>query len=166
MSNAAKKEAEMSKSDQEENSTIVVPPSSSTTSQGGCTRCCRQTLAFLASTLGLTILTVAYSALGGYIFMVLESSASPAALDQSPTGAVPETAAAAVAAPGLSLDEGAVRKSLALHLERLWNVTEHLNVIYKDTWAEVAEGVLRRYADDVLHEISYFYPKNEIVDVN
>lgn len=148
MSNATK-EAEISKSDQEENKTVAVS-TSSTSTQGGCTRCCRQTLTFLASTLGLTVLTVAYSALGGYIFMVLESPAPTSALDQSPTETVSEMVAAE---PGLSLDRRAVRESLSYHLERLWNATEDMNVIYRDSWARLAEGLLLQYADDVFEAV-------------
>lgn len=145
-----------------------MPPSrSSSSSSSSCSVCCRSILAFLASTVGLTVLAVAYSALGGYIFMVLESTppppSAPPPLPPLTTVPVDRTAETVMArdarvppqppSTALFLDREAVGAARARHLELLWNMTERLNVIYRETWTEMAGEVLRRYADDVFQAV-------------
>jgi len=70
-----------------------------------CFNCCKRFTAFLLSTVGLSVLTVAYSVLGGLLF-------------------------AAVEAPNEMAVKSGVRDSLQWHVTNLWEITDKFNVLH------------------------------------
>ena len=85
-----------------------------------CRSCCLKVTAFLCSTVGLTSLLVGYTILGGVIFVQLEAGHERQ----------------------LKLNVKATRQ---WHIDRLWNITEELNVLYRENWTELADEVLESY---------------------
>ena len=86
--------------------------------------CLKRTVAFLLSTVGLSICMVFYTIFGGFIFAALE-------------------------APYERRIKSGVRDSLDWHVERLWNLTESLNVLHQQNWTELAESILDNYTRQV-----------------
>ena len=86
--------------------------------------CCRSFISFLASTVGLTCLLVAYTLLGGALFVGLEAQHE-------------------------RLVKTAVMTTRDQYVRQLWDITEQLNVLHPDNWSTLAEQVLERYAEDV-----------------
>lgn len=89
-----------------------------------CVNFWKRFIAFLLSTVGLTILMIFYTIFGGFVFSVLESSNE----DRTRNG---------------------VRESLKWHVSMLWNLTEEMNVLYKDNWTAMAQEVVNNYTKQV-----------------
>lgn len=92
---------------------------------------CKRVLGFLLSTLGLFILLISYTILGGWVFNMVES-------------------------PKEVRTKHSVRDSLRQHIELLWNTTEQLNVLHKDNWSEMALSIVEKYT-----RVVYLATKNE-----
>ena len=92
---------------------------------------CKRVLGFLLSTLGLFILLISYTILGGWVFNMVES-------------------------PKEMRTKHSVRDSLRQHIELLWNTTEQLNVLHKENWSEMATSIVERYT-----RVVYLATKNE-----
>lgn len=121
---------------------MVASPSSK---GGRCGACFRRLLTFLFSTVGLTCLTVAYSALGGYIFMVLESPSRGI-----PILSQPDTVTVLQVGEVEAVDrKGIGHASLDRYLELLWNLTEQLNVLQREEWIRMGKEVMERYTNDI-----------------
>lgn len=82
-----------------------------------CVICCKKTLAFFFSHVGLCSLVVGYSIAGGFIFQSLE-------------------------APFELKERSNVAERRQFYVERLWNVTEQLNILYELNWTNFANDVL------------------------
>lgn len=85
-----------------------------------CTICCKKFTAFLFSTIGLSCLLVAYTIVGGFIFVELEAEY-----------------------------EKSKKHNIVIqrkhHLQKLWNMTEEVNVFHPENWTILAEKILRDY---------------------
>ena len=82
--------------------------------------CLRRTFAFLLSTVGLSICMIFYTIVGGFVFAALE-------------------------APYERRIKSGVQDSRDWHVERLWNITESLNVLHQQNWTRLAESILDNY---------------------
>ncbi|KAK6190825.1 hypothetical protein SNE40_002604 [Patella caerulea] len=93
-------------------------------SESKCGKCCRKLTTFMFSHIGLCSLVVAYSVLGGYAFMLLES-------------------------PHEVIERNNVELIRKEQVERLWNVTKELNVFYEKNWTIIADEVFKFFQDEV-----------------
>jgi len=84
----------------------------------------RKVIGFLASTVGLTCLLVGYTALGGWLFVRLEGQNA---------GRV----------------QSNMRTTRTQFTEKLWMMTERLNVLHHDNWTQQAEQIMDEYASQV-----------------
>ena len=84
----------------------------------------KQFVAFLFSHVGLCIIVVAYSIMGGVVFQGLE-------------------------AENERFQKTTVANMRRHHVDRLWNLTVELNVLYKLNWTFLANNVLLDFQNDV-----------------
>lgn len=95
-----------------------------------CKSCCKSFAAFLFSTVGLVILVVGYATAGGFLFQYIEEQQERENIQEARIY---------------------VHNSTRRNLDRLWNVTFRLNVLYYDNWTAEAREILLQYqvsADD------------------
>lgn len=90
----------------------------------GCFRFWKRLLAFSLSTVGLTVLMFFYTVFGGFLFHYIES-------------------------PREVATKHGVRESRRWHVNRLWNLTEQLNILHPDNWSRLAEEVVANYTLEV-----------------
>ena len=93
-----------------------------------CISCGKQFLTFLFSTIGLSLLMVAYTIFGAFIFMKLES-------------------------PAEALLRHNMNEKRKWHVEYLWNLTVEMNVFFKENWTYEADRLLKNYTDNVYKAI-------------
>ncbi|XP_048482443.1 potassium channel subfamily K member 16 [Plutella xylostella] len=95
---------------------------------GGAVFCCRahRRRASPLTCLAICFLVLSYNLLGGFLFLALEGNPGQE-----------ETAVAAVK-PNLSQAQGAGRELRTRTVERLWAITEDLNILYKENWTKLA----------------------------
>lgn len=98
----------------------VVGSSSSRRRRRRCADCCKAFVAFLCSTVGLSCLMVGYVVLGGFVFQGLE-------------------------APNEKQMNGEMRETRQRHVQRLWELTETMNVLHPINWTQVAEEILENF---------------------
>lgn len=89
-----------------------------------CWNCCKKFTAFLFSHIGLCGLVIAYSIMGGFVFMSLESSHE-------------------------LLERGSMDMRRKVQVERLWNITEVSLILGKKNWTYEVEKVLREFQTDI-----------------
>lgn len=92
--------------------------------QAWCCRCAHKRRASPLTCLAICFLVLTYNLLGGFLFLALEGSVS-----------TDETAVAA-SKPNLSQSQGNELRSRTV--ERLWSITEDLNILYKENWTKLA----------------------------
>lgn len=85
-----------------------------------CAACCKKFTAFLFSTVGLSCLLISYTIIGGLIFVELESDHEKS-------------------------KKHTVVNQRHLHVQKLWNMTEEMNVFHKENWTILAEQILLSY---------------------
>lgn len=90
----------------------------------GCFRFWKRLLSFSLSTVGLTVLMFFYTVFGGFLFHYIES-------------------------PREVATKHGVRESRRWHVNRLWNLTEQLNILHPDNWSHLAEEVVANYTLEV-----------------
>ncbi|GAB1597391.1 potassium channel subfamily K member 4-like [Argonauta hians] len=91
-------------------------------------RCCSKLITFLFSHIGLSFLVVAYSVLGGYLFMKIEK-------------------------PFEITQRSNVGKIRSLAVNRLWNYTENLNILKEEHWKQKVDEKLRYFQLEVVKAI-------------
>lgn len=89
-----------------------------------CWMCCKKFTAFLFSHIGLCGLVIAYSIMGGFIFMSLESSQE-------------------------MLERKSVDLSRKAQLEKLWNITEYSLILGKKNWTYEVDRVLKDFQTEI-----------------
>lgn len=89
-----------------------------------CQKCGKKLLMYMFSHIGLTGLVVGYSILGGVIFQELES-------------------------PYEKREKAVVGHIRAEHIQRLWNETSKLNILYKPNWTSVADIIFKDFQHEV-----------------
>ena len=97
-----------------------------------CLNCCKRCAAFLLSTVGLSVLTVAYTIIGGLIFSAVES-------------------------PNERHVQSGVKDSLRWHVTSLWEVTSEFNVLHPvSSYLRLTLSILTRCS--IIHgDLSYQY---------
>ncbi|CAG9559459.1 unnamed protein product [Danaus chrysippus] len=90
-----------------------------------CCRCAHKRRASPLTCLAICFLVLTYNIMGGFIFLTLEG----------PTGSSEETSVAA-SKPNLSQTQNGDLRSKTV--ERLWSITEDLNILYKENWTKLA----------------------------
>ncbi|XP_048251832.1 TWiK family of potassium channels protein 18-like [Haliotis rufescens] len=89
-----------------------------------CVVCCKRFTTFVFSHIGLCSLVVAYSVLGGFIFMKLE-------------------------APSEVVERNNMAANRKQQVLALWNLTVDLNVLYEGNWTQLADDVLKAFQKQV-----------------
>lgn len=112
------------------------PKTKSSASPGRCRRCCGRFAAFLFSHVGLCALVVGYSVAGAFAFRALE-----APFEEQKASQV-----------------GALRQET---VKRLWEITDKLNVLYKDNWTDLVEAEVRRFQKDLILAVKEGYDGKE-----
>ncbi|KFM68783.1 TWiK family of potassium channels protein 7, partial [Stegodyphus mimosarum] len=105
-------------------------------SPGKCRRCCGKFATFLFSHVGLCALVIGYSIMGAFAFRALEAPYE-------------EQKASQVS----HLRQETVR--------RLWEITDKLNVLYKDNWTGLVEAEVRRFQKDLILAVKEGYDGKE-----
>ncbi|KAJ0172852.1 hypothetical protein K1T71_011028 [Dendrolimus kikuchii] len=91
-----------------------------------CCRCAHKRRASPLTCLAICFLVLTYNLLGGFLFLAIEGSA-----------ATEETAVAA-SKPNLSQAHSGGMDLRSKTVERLWSITEDLNILYKENWTKLA----------------------------
>ena len=89
-----------------------------------CASCCKKFVAFLFSTIGLTCVLCGYTVFGGFVFMWLES-------------------------PNEVQLKNDVQRTRKFYVDKLWNLTEELNMFYPQNWSDMADRILQEYTTKV-----------------
>lgn len=90
----------------------------------GCFRFLKRLLSFSLSTVGLSVLMFFYTVFGGILFHYIES-------------------------PREVATKHGVRASRTWYVNRLWNLTEQLNILHPGNWSRLAEEVVANYTLEV-----------------
>lgn len=124
--------------------------------------------------LSLMLFFLAYVSLGAYVFMLIEASASSSASHPFHQHTPPtEEIRTALSGTGLSTtseptaittDNGAAGEDVTQMkelmtrqvLDKLWDITENLNILYKENWTRLAAGEIYRF-----HETMYLWMKKD-----
>ncbi len=124
-----------------------------------CELWCRQTSRMIAGCVGVCCLAAAYAALGGLLFMAVESRAAVAREEGE---LVMVGSAAAVASRNSSTvisslmdslptsTRTEVSKARAETVERLWMVTERMNILYPENWTRRAAEEMLWFQDQLV----------------
>jgi len=108
-----------------------------------CSACCKGFLSFLFSTIGLTFLLVAYSIVGGLVFMELESGKEKSGKENRTAEEMEKLRQHLE-----KHQEQVVNRTEKLrreHLSQLWELTMRLNVLHRDVWMLEADSILVNY---------------------
>lgn len=119
----------------------------SSRSLGRCSLCCSRLAAMLCSNVGVCVLVLLYTIAGAFVFTTIEGGDMALQIEQRPPPP----------------RESAVMDSLRQHarglrhetVERLWTITESLNILYRENWTRVAEQELIKFSEKLitrLHE--------------
>lgn len=90
-----------------------------------CCRCAHKRRASPLTCLAICFLVLTYNLLGGFLFLAIEGSA------------VTEETAVAASKPNLSYWQTS-NDLRSKTVERLWSITEDLNILYKENWTKLA----------------------------
>lgn len=91
-----------------------------------CCRCAHKKRASPLTCLAICFLVLTYNLLGGFLFLAIEGN----------TGA--EETAVAASKPNLSQSQSTSTDLRSKTVERLWSITEDLNILYKENWTKLA----------------------------
>lgn len=91
-----------------------------------CCRCAHKRRASPLTCLAICFLVLTYNLLGGFLFLALEGN----------TGT--EETAVAASKPNLSQSQSTSNDLRSKTVERLWSITEDLNILYKENWTKLA----------------------------
>ncbi|XP_059479664.1 TWiK family of potassium channels protein 18-like isoform X2 [Neocloeon triangulifer] len=110
--------------------------------RGGC-RCCRKCCSTPAAStlgnLGVCCLVLGYTVLGAFTFMALE-------------GGIEGRGHISQQARHERVDK-MVNEMRVRTVERLWTITEALNILYKDNWTQLASHEVIKFQDSLVHTL-------------
>ncbi|XP_026487929.2 TWiK family of potassium channels protein 7-like [Vanessa tameamea] len=89
-----------------------------------CCRCAHKRRASPLTCLAICFLVLTYNLLGGFLFLAIEGNS------------IPEETSVAASKPNLSQSQSGDLRSRTV--ERLWSITEDLNILYKENWTKLA----------------------------
>ncbi|XP_050512984.1 uncharacterized protein LOC126888665 [Diabrotica virgifera virgifera] len=89
------------------------------------------------TTLGVCFLVLAYTILGAFVFMALE-------------GGFYQDGTKMAASKGAVADDGDVFKKLRSEtVDKLWSITENLNILYRENWTRLAAEEVLMFQDEL-----------------
>lgn len=91
-----------------------------------CCKCAHKRRASPLTCLAICFLVLTYNLLGGFLFLAIEGSA------------ISEETAVAASKPNLSQTQSSSTDLRSKTVERLWSITEDLNILYKENWTKLA----------------------------
>ncbi|XP_013196117.1 TWiK family of potassium channels protein 7 [Amyelois transitella] len=91
-----------------------------------CCRCAHKRRASPLTCLAICFLVLTYNLLGGFLFLAIEGNR------------VTEETAVAASKPNLSQSQTTSSDLRSKTVERLWSITEDLNILYKENWTKLA----------------------------
>lgn len=97
---------------------------------------CCSLISSLLSSVGICLLVVAYTVLGAITFTTLEGD---------PVASVNQAAATVPTVP--PSDDKQLRSQT---VEKLWSITEDLNILYKENWTRLAEQEVLKFQDSLV----------------
>ncbi len=106
-----------------------------------CARCWTAGCTWLTSAVGVSFLLVVYLMTGAIMFMILgnEEAVVVAKTSTSKTG-------------GVDSDGRLLDKTMAT-VDRLWSITEDLNILYRDNWTHLARVEMRHYQEQIVRTL-------------
>ncbi|XP_055600081.1 TWiK family of potassium channels protein 7 [Uranotaenia lowii] len=105
--------------------------------------CRRAPRAQCFSAIGVLVLVLAYTAVGSVLFVTLEGDAEDGDMIES-----------AVAASKPYPRNDVVSSELRLKtVDRLWSITEDLNILYKENWTRLAAQEVQHFQDTILRAV-------------
>lgn len=107
-----------------------------------CCKCAHKRRASPLTCLAICFLVLTYNLLGGFLFLAIEGNLSQ----------TEETAVAAVK-PNLSQSQGVSQELRSKTVEKLWSITEDLNILYKENWTKLAAKELMDFQKVLLKSI-------------
>lgn len=126
-----------------------------------CTRCWTAGCTWLTSAVGVSILLLAYLIIGAVMFMILGNQD----VHPNPKSAGQQQAAGRAMAVHphhphhqqeqlhyADPDGRLLEKTLAT-VDRLWSITEDLNILYRDNWTHLARVEMRHYQDQIVRTL-------------
>uniref|UniRef100_A0A8D8WM85 TWiK family of potassium channels protein 7 n=1 Tax=Cacopsylla melanoneura TaxID=428564 RepID=A0A8D8WM85_9HEMI len=119
---------------------------------------CSDTISSILSTLGILFLVLTYTVLGALTFMSLESVPPSTDTPLSPThnrlSATPNktltTPTPSVVTPS---KEDKMRSQT---VQKLWKITEELNILYKENWTKLAEVEMVKFERDLIRRYNLY----------
>ncbi|XP_065571275.1 two pore potassium channel protein sup-9-like [Artemia franciscana] len=110
----------------------ALPSCSKGNSPTKCQKCFQKCKNFSCSSFGLTIIMIAYTSFGASIFLLIEGNVKNTSEKTSETEF----------------------KEITLKtVERLWTVTEDLNILYKENWTSLAYLELGKFQDELTRSV-------------
>ncbi|XP_037872328.1 TWiK family of potassium channels protein 7 [Bombyx mori] len=91
-----------------------------------CCRCVHKRRASPLTCLAICFLVLTYNLLGGFLFLAIEGNT------------VTEETAVAASKPNLSQPQTVSNDIRSKTVEKLWSITEDLNILYKENWTKLA----------------------------
>ncbi|XP_045517329.1 TWiK family of potassium channels protein 18-like [Pieris brassicae] len=104
-----------------------------------CCRCAHKKRASPLTCLAICFLVLTYNLLGGFLFLAIEGNT------------VIEETAVAESKPNLSSQESGDLRSKTV--EKLWSITEDLNILYKENWTKLAAKELMDFQKVLMKSI-------------
>lgn len=104
-----------------------------------CCRCAHKRRASPLTCLAICFLVLTYNLLGGFLFLAIEG------------GVTTEETSVAASKPNPTQQGGAELRSKTV--ERLWSITEDLNILYKENWTKLAAKELMDFQKVLLRSM-------------
>lgn len=98
-----------------------------------CCRCAHKRRASPLTCLAICFLVLTYNLLGGFLFLAIEGNVTA------------EETAVAASKPNLSQSQSVSTDLRSKTVERLWSITEDLNILYKENWTKLAAKELLEF---------------------
>lgn len=149
-----------------------IPPQTGTQRGGSrntgskCGGCCSRIVSLLCSNLGVCLLVLLYTAAGAFLFTTIEGDHLLFPVDEltmsrdfheiqqdqsrnhEATTSSPDDKIRPAAVTSHHKEPQRLRQET---VDRLWTITESLNILYKDNWTRVAERELLQFSEDLLN---------------
>ncbi|KOB69528.1 Potassium channel subfamily K member [Operophtera brumata] len=114
-----------------------------------CCRCAHKRKASPLTCLAICFLVLTYNLLGGFLFLAIEGSAT-------------EETAVAASKPNLSQAQESSTDLRSRTVERLWSITEDLNILYKENWTKLAAKELMDFQKVLIKSHGNVTPKSSV----
>lgn len=110
-----------------------------------CAGCWTSGCAWITSALGVSFLLLLYLMAGAVIFMILGNQENLVQQSSSITTG---------GRPAFENDVRLLEKTMAT-VDRLWSITEDLNILYRDNWTHLARVEMRHYQDQMVRTLRH-----------